>query len=192
MKLFSLALLLLSTAEATKATRPFSRLWARQSSPSTRSGARDSSRRRTVLVELPLHSDKPSLIEIDRSLSDILRVRGGGNLGGAIVGTTAAIGAVTGTSMYLGTESFTKFLWLGLNKFPHDKYIGMAMIGWSVGKLSAVMSGPEATTSFARLNCIPLFLWLLANFQTKAAITTSILPAILFAAYIFAGFIDSD
>ena len=107
-----------------------------------------------------------------------------------IVSATAAIGGATGVSMYLGTEKFTKMIWLGLNKFPHDKYIGMCMIGWAVGKLNAVLSGPEATKSFAQLNTIPLALWLLANIQGGKALTTSIIPGILFAAYVYAGFIE--
>ena len=78
----------------------------------------------------------------------------------------------------------------GLNTFPHDKYIAVAMIGWAVGKLSAVMGGVEATKRFASLNCIPLTLWLLTNFRGGAPFTTSIMPAVLLAGYVYAGFIE--
>ena len=63
-------------------------------------------------------------------------------------------------------------------------------IGWAVGKLSAVRAGEEATRAFAQLNTIPLFLWLLTNFKTGAALTTSIIPSLLFAAYVYAGFVE--
>jgi len=92
--------------------------------------------------------------------------------------------------MYAGSEKVTKMLWLGLNKFPHDKYIALCMIGWAVGKISAVMEGPEATKRFASLNCIPLALWLWTNFRGGAALTTSILPALLFGGYVYAAFIE--
>ena len=92
--------------------------------------------------------------------------------------------------MYLGTERITKILWLGLNKFPHDKYIGMAMIGWAVGKIAAVREGPEATKKYAQLNTIPLLLWLITNFRGSAPITTSIIPTLLFGGYVYAGFIE--
>eukprot|EP00312_Isochrysidales_sp_CCMP1244_P022459 CAMPEP_0202791844 /NCGR_PEP_ID=MMETSP1388-20130828/82452_1 /ASSEMBLY_ACC=CAM_ASM_000864 /TAXON_ID=37098 /ORGANISM="Isochrysis sp, Strain CCMP1244" /LENGTH=192 /DNA_ID=CAMNT_0049461621 /DNA_START=46 /DNA_END=626 /DNA_ORIENTATION=- len=78
----------------------------------------------------------------------------------------------------------------GLNTFPHDKYIAVAMIGWAVGKLSAVMGGVEATKRFASLNCIPLTLWLLTSFRGGAPFTTSIMPAVLLAGYVYAGFIE--
>merc|ERR1719506_342212 len=117
--------------------------------------------------------------------SAALKLRGGGNAG-LIVSATAAIGGATGVSMFLGTEKFTQYLWLGLNKFPHDKYIAVAMIGWAIGKISAVRAGDEDTKSFAQLNTIPLALWLVANVQKGAAVTTSILPAALLAAYVYA------
>ena len=123
---------------------------------------------------------------VDRAL----RLRGGGDAGSLIVSSTALIAFATGTSMYLGTESVTKILWLGLNKFPHDKYIAMCMIGWAVGKLAAVKEGPDATKNYAQLNCLPLALWLLTNFRGGAAVTTSILPGILLAGYIYAGFVE--
>merc|ERR1719506_490655 len=88
------------------------------------------------------------------SLPAIMSLRGGGDLAPVIVSATAFIGTATGVSMYMGTKSFTKILWLGLNEFPHDPYIGMAMIGWAVGKLNAVMAGPESTKRFAQLNTI--------------------------------------
>ncbi|EOD22991.1 hypothetical protein EMIHUDRAFT_195492 [Emiliania huxleyi CCMP1516] len=129
------------------------------------------------------HLAKPNV----RSLT---RLRGGDTIGTAVVGASAAIGAATGVSMYLGTESITKMIWLGLNTFPHDKYIAVAMIGWAVGKLSAVMGGVEAAKRFASLNCIPLTLWLLTNFRGGAPFTTSIMPAVLLAGYVYAGFIE--
>ena len=104
---------------------------------------------------------------------------------------------------------------VGLNKFPHDKYIAMCMIGWAVGKLAAVNQGADAVKvrrvplrcdvwashasrlcvfrvwqSFARLNCIPLVLWLVTNFRGGAALTTSILPAALLGGYFYAAFIE--
>lgn len=86
-----------------------------------------------------------------------------------------------------------QILWLGLNDFPHDPYIGMAMIGWAVGKLNAVMAGPESTKRFAQLNTIPLLLWLVTNFRsTTAKLKTSIIPGLLFAAYLYAGYIERD
>ena len=124
------------------------------------------------------------------SLDNLLQLRGGGELGPLIVSATAAIGGATGVSMYMGTESITKMLWLGLNKFPHDKYIGMCMIGWAVGKIAAVKEGEDAVKSFAQLNCIPLILWLVTNFRGGAALTTSIMPAALLFGYIYAGFIE--
>ena len=52
------------------------------------------------------HLAKPNV----RSLT---RLRGGDTIGTAVVGASAAIGAATGLSMYLGTESITKMIWLG-------------------------------------------------------------------------------
>ena len=52
------------------------------------------------------HLAKPNV----RSLT---RLRGGDTIGTAVVGASAAIGAATGVSMYLGTESITKMIWLG-------------------------------------------------------------------------------
>ena len=111
-------------------------------------------------------------------------------IGAVVVPLSAVIGGATGVSMYLGTERITKILWLGLNKFPHDKYIGMAMIGWAMGKIAAVREGPEATKHYAQLNCIPLLLWLITNFRGSAPLTTSIIPFLLFSGYVYTGFIE--
>ena len=121
----------------------------------------------------------------------LLRLRGGdGEIGAVVVPLSAVIGGATGVSMYLGTERITKILWLGLNKFPHDKYIGMAMIGWAMGKIAAVREGPEATKHYVQLNCIPLLLWLITNFRGSAPLTTSIIPFLLFSGYVYTGFIE--
>ena len=124
------------------------------------------------------------------TIDNVLKLRGGGDLGPVIVGASGLIGSATGMSMYLGTETVTKFLWLGLNKFPHDKYIALAMIGWAMGKFAAVKQGGDAVKSFAQLNCIPLVLWLVTNFRGGAALTTSLMPAALLAGYIYTGFIE--
>ena len=124
------------------------------------------------------------------AMEKITSLRGGGDLAPVVVSATAFIGGATGLSMYIGTKRFTKVLWLGLNEFPHDPYIAIAMIGWAIGKLNAVMAGPESTRRFAQLNCIPLMLWLATNFKGGAKLTTSIIPAALFAAYVYAGYIE--
>ena len=52
-----------------------------------------------------------------RPLKQTMRLRGGGAMAPVIVSATAAIGGATGVSMYLGTEKFTKILWLGASVF---------------------------------------------------------------------------
>ena len=149
---------------------------------------------RTIAIVASLLASATALrvpAEQPKLLNDkLLKLRGGGEMGPLIVSATAAIGGATGVSMYMGTEKITQYIWLGLNKFPHDQYIAVAMIGWAVGMLSAVRAGQEATRAFAQLNTIPLFLWLLTNFKTGAALTTSIIPSLLFAAYVYAGFVE--
>jgi len=122
-------------------------------------------------------------------LAPVLKLRGG-ELATPVAAATTAIWGVTGASMFVGTEQLTSALWLGLNKFPHDKYIGMAMIGWAIGKVHALMEGPESTKNYLKLNCIPLAVWLFTNLSKSAPITTSIIPLILFALHVYAGFIE--
>lgn len=147
-----------------------------------------------LLLGLGAHTASALTVAQQKPLTKVdalQRFRGGGTLGTAIVSASAAIAGGTGVSMYLGTEHITKLLWLGLNNFPHNKYIAVAMIGWAVGKIAAVMEGEAATKHYASLNCIPLALWLATNFMNGAAPTTSIIPTILFGAYVYTGFIEA-
>ena len=84
----------------------------------------------------------------------------------------------------------TDLLWLGLNHFPHDKYIAVAMLGWTVGKLAALRAGPEATKTYCQLNSLVLAMWLITNFIENKELSTSILPAVLLGAYVYAGFVE--
>tara|TARA_B100000795_G_C22640020_1_gene376101 strand:- start:281 stop:724 length:444 start_codon:yes stop_codon:yes gene_type:complete len=118
-----------------------------------------------------------------------LRLRGGGDLATPLLYVTAGIGGATGVSMYLGKESVTKMLWLGLNDFGTDKVAAVAMIGWAVGKLSAARAGSDAAKSFVQLNVLPLLLWTIAQFTEGNALTAAIFPGLLTAAYIYTGFI---
>ena len=78
----------------------------------------------------------------------------------------------------------------GLNHFPHDKYVAIAMLGWAVGKAAALRSGPEATKTYAQLNSVVLGLWLVTNLVTGAPLSTSIIPSLLLGAYLFAGLVN--
>lgn len=84
----------------------------------------------------------------------------------------------------------TDLVWLGLNRFPHDKHIAVAMMGWMVGKLAALRAGPEATRTYCQLNTLVLAMWIVTNYVEKKDPTTSILPAVLFGAYLYAGFVE--
>ena len=119
----------------------------------------------------------------------VLRLRGGGDLATPLLYATSVIGGATGVSMYLGKESVTKTMWLGLNEFGTDKVAAVAMIGWAVGKLTAARAGSDTAKSFAQLNVLPLLLWTIAQFTEGNALTSAIFPALLTAAYIYTGFI---
>ena len=116
-----------------------------------------------------------------------LRLRGGGDLATPLLYATSVIGGATGVSMYLGKESVTKTMWLGLNEFGTDKVAAVAMIGWAVGKFTA--AGSDSAKSFAQLNVLPLLLWTIAQFTEGNGLTSAIFPALLLAAYIYTGFV---
>jgi|TARA_B110000196_G_scaffold269407_1_gene243969 hypothetical protein len=118
-----------------------------------------------------------------------LRLRGGGDLATPLLYVTAGIGGATGVSMYLGKESVTQMLWLGLNDFGTEKAAAITMIGWAIGKFSAARAGSDAAKSFAQLNVLPLLLWTIAQFTEGNPLTTAIFPALLTAAYIYTGFV---
>ena len=118
-----------------------------------------------------------------------LRLRGGGDLATPLLYATSVIGGATGVSMYLGKESFTKTMWLGLNEFGTDKVAAVAMIGWAVGKFTAARAGSDSAKSFAQLNVLPLLLWTIAQFTEGNGLTSAIFPALLLAAYIYTGFV---
>jgi hypothetical protein len=92
--------------------------------------------------------------------------------------------------MWLGTTSVTNALWLGLHHFPHDKYIGMALCGWAAGKVAALLSGPEATRTYAQVNSFVLALWLITNLVLDAPPKTYILPAAFFVGDVYAGYFE--
>ena len=116
-----------------------------------------------------------------------LRLRGGGDLATPLLYATSVIGGATGVSMYLGKESVTKTMWLGLNEFGTDKVAAVAMIGWAVGKFTA--AGSDSAKSFAQLNVLPLLLWTIAQFTEGNGLTSAIFPVLLLAAYIYTGFV---
>ena len=118
-----------------------------------------------------------------------LRLRGGGDLATPLLYATSVIGGATGVSMYLGKESVTKTMWLGLNEFGTDKVAAVAMIGWAVGKFTAARAGSDSAKSFAQLNVLPLLLWTIAQFTEGNGLTSAIFPALLLAAYIYTGFV---
>ena len=118
-----------------------------------------------------------------------LRLRGGGDLATPLLYATSVIGGATGMSMYLGKESVTKTMWLGLNEFGTDKVAAVAMIGWAVGKFTAARAGSDSAKSFAQLNVLPLLLWTIAQFTEGNGLTSAIFPALLLAAYIYTGFV---
>ena len=118
-----------------------------------------------------------------------LRLRGGGDLATPLLYATSVIGGATGVSMYLGKESVTKTMWLGLNEFGTDKTAAVAMIGWAVGKFTAARAGSDSAKSFAQLNVLPLLLWTIAQFTEGNGLTSAIFPALLLAAYIYTGFV---
>ena len=100
-----------------------------------------------------------------------------------------ALHGVRYVSMYLGKESVTKTMWLGLNEFGTDKVAAVAMIGWAVGKFTAARAGSDSAKSFAQLNVLPLLLWTIAQFTEGNGLTSAIFPALLLAAYIYTGFV---
>lgn len=125
-----------------------------------------------------------------RKSPTVLRLRGGGPVAGVVVAGTAVLGGATALSMWLGTESVTNVLWLGLHHFPHDKYVAMALLGWTAGKVAALASGPEATRTYAGINSVVLAVWLITNLVEDAPAKTYILPAAFFGANVYAGFFD--
>ncbi len=72
---------------------------------------------------------------------------------------------------------------------PGDNAMGIANLGWGVGKWTAVRAGGSAITNFCQLNCIPMGLYTLAALNSgDSAVEKKALPLAFLAAYAYVGF----
>lgn len=90
---------------------------------------------------------------------------------------------------YIGTDGFTNAVWLWLNHLPHDKCSAILMLGWAAGMYSASVQGEVAVKAFAKVNAVPLALWVFTNISTNAAIKTTVIPGVLLATFGCIGFL---
>merc|ERR1712072_850898 len=101
---------------------------------------------------------------------------------------SAAAATATGLGIIAGQESLVKLLWLNMVDFQMDKLYGVAVLGWAVGKINAVQSGEDSAKSMAKLNMVPMALFVHTIF-TQQGLSASLLPAVFLAAYGYVGFV---
>ena len=123
----------------------------------------------------------------------LLRLRGGGekrSVGPMLVTASAAhLGAIA-AAMFVGRNDLANKLSLNINKWPNDKALAGAYLGWVAGKVCAVCEGEAAVKRFCALNTIPMVLVLYANVQLGAPLLTHCLPGFLLLAYGYVAFVE--
>ena len=121
-------------------------------------------------------------------MAPALRLRGGGlDVDAKLVMTLSSAAAVaTGLGIYAGQESLVKLLWLNMVDLPMDKMYGIAVLGWGIGKINAVQGGEDSAKNMAKINMIPMALFVHHVF-TSQGLVNSLVPAVFLAAYAYVG-----
>jgi len=111
-----------------------------------------------------------------------MKLRGGGK-NEIILGVSTATAIANGALVAVGKSDTANALGFGLFEVIDDPRYGIAMLGWGMGKLAALMAGGDAIPAFLKLNLIPMVLWLVTNAINGAPMKEYAMPIIFGALY---------
>jgi len=116
------------------------------------------------------------------SPTPVMKLRGGGK-NEIILGVSAATAIANGALVAVGKSDTANLLGFGLVEVIDDPRYGIAVLGWGMGKLAALMAGGDAIPAYLKLNLIPMALWLVTNAINGAAMKEYVMPLVFGALY---------
>ena len=118
----------------------------------------------------------------DIAPAPLMKLRGGGK-NEIILGVSAATAVTNGALVAMGKSDVANTFMMGMGEVIDDPRYGIAMLGWGMGKVAALMAGGDAIPAFLKLNLIPMVAWLALNVKNGAAMKEYVMPLVFGALY---------
>ena len=129
-----------------------------------------------------------SAIQVEPKPLKLMKLRGGASVPEMVMTASTAAAGVSGVGIIAGkTDLVNQIVWLGMTKWSDDPLLGVAILGWAIGKMVAINSGETAMKLHCQMGTVVMGLAALLLSKDQG-LRGAALPLIFTAAYAYIGY----